>query len=61
MPEIVEIRKYADFIKNKIKNTKLKDIKILKGRYKTHGKCFFISHLLRNIMNLLNIYLLKGD
>ena len=37
MPEINEIRKYSDFIKNKIKNLKILDIKILGGRYKTHG------------------------
>ena len=37
MPEINEIRKYADFIKDKIKKNKILDIKILNGRYKTHG------------------------
>lgn len=49
MPEIVEIRKYADFIKNKIKNTKLKDIKILKGRYKTHGPFDKYSELIKQL------------
>lgn len=37
MPEINEIRKYSDFIKNKIQNEKIIDIKILKGRYKEKG------------------------
>ena len=37
MPEIVEIRKYADFLKRKLKNKTINEIKILKGRYKTHG------------------------
>lgn len=37
MPEINEIRKYADFIKEKIKKNKILEIKILNGRYKTHG------------------------
>ena len=37
MPEINEIRKYADFIKDKIKKNKILDINILNGRYKTHG------------------------
>ena len=36
MPEIVEIRKYADFIKKKINNKNIIDIKILNGRYKKH-------------------------
>jgi formamidopyrimidine-DNA glycosylase len=31
MPEVKEIRKYADFIKKIIKNEKITDIKILKG------------------------------
>jgi formamidopyrimidine-DNA glycosylase len=37
MPEIIEIKLYADFIKKKINKNKLLNIKILKGRYKTHG------------------------
>jgi formamidopyrimidine-DNA glycosylase len=37
MPEIIEIKLYADFIKRKINKNKLLNIKILKGRYKTHG------------------------
>jgi endonuclease-8 len=36
MPEVVEIKKYADFLNKKFKNKNLNDIKILKGRYKTH-------------------------
>jgi hypothetical protein len=34
MPEILEIRRYADFIRNKLKNNKIIDIKIINGRYK---------------------------
>ncbi len=37
MPEIKEIRKFADFISQKIKNKEIFEIKILNGRYKTHG------------------------
>lgn len=33
MPEIVEVKKYADFIRKKIKKQKLIDIKITNGRY----------------------------
>jgi formamidopyrimidine-DNA glycosylase len=36
MPEVVEVRKYADFLKKHLKNNKLINVKILKGRYKTH-------------------------
>jgi endonuclease-8 len=37
MPEVIEIRKYADFLKSHFKNKYLNNIEILKGRYKTHG------------------------
>ena len=36
MPEIVEVKRYADFLKYHLKNNKIVNIKILKGRYKTH-------------------------
>ena len=37
MPEVKEIRKFADFIKKKIKNKKIIEINILNGRYKKHA------------------------
>jgi len=37
MPEINEVRKYADFIKKKLKNNSITNINILNGRYKKHG------------------------
>ena len=37
MPEVIEVLKYADFLRSKLKHNKITDIKILKGRYKTHG------------------------
>lgn len=37
MPEINEVRKYADFIKKKLKNKEIINIKILNGRYKNKG------------------------
>jgi len=37
MPEILEIRRYCDFIKKNIKGNILIDIKIRNGRYKKHG------------------------
>jgi len=36
MPEIIEVKKYADFILQKLKNKNIIDIKILNGRYKKH-------------------------
>jgi formamidopyrimidine-DNA glycosylase len=37
MPEVIEIIKYADFIKKHIKNKYIIKINILNGRYKKHG------------------------
>ena len=37
MPEINEVRKYADFILKKCKDKNILEIKIVKGRYKKHG------------------------
>ena len=36
MPEIIEVKNYADFISKHIKNKKLLNIKIINGRYKNH-------------------------
>jgi endonuclease-8 len=37
MPEVIEVMKYADFIKKHIKNKYITEINILNGRYKKHG------------------------
>lgn len=37
MPEVIEVRQYADFITKNTRNSKLLDIKIIEGRYKKHG------------------------
>lgn len=37
MPEANEVRRYADFMKVKLKNKVIEEVKMLKGRYKTHG------------------------
>lgn len=36
MPEIIEVRKYADFIRKVLINKNLINITILNGRYKKH-------------------------
>jgi formamidopyrimidine-DNA glycosylase len=37
MPEVIEVRKYTDFITSNLLDSALINIEILKGRYKTHG------------------------
>jgi formamidopyrimidine-DNA glycosylase len=37
MPEVIEVLTYLDFLKKRIKGEIITRIKILKGRYKTHG------------------------
>jgi len=37
MPEVIEVLTYLDFLKKRIKGEIITHIKILKGRYKTHG------------------------
>lgn len=37
MPEVNEVRRYADFLKKKLHGKNLESIALLKGRYKTHG------------------------
>jgi len=51
MPEIVEIKEYADFITNNIKNSdnKILNIKILNGRYKKHGPFNHFNLLIENL------------
>jgi endonuclease-8 len=36
MPEVIELRKYADFLKLNLKNKYINEINILNGRYKKH-------------------------
>ena len=54
MPEVVEIRKYADFLIDKLKSTNINSIKILKGRYKNHKP--FELYLLLTCINILFCY-----
>jgi len=37
MPEVIEVLKYADFLRSKLKNKQITEINILNGRYKKHG------------------------
>ena len=49
MPEINEVRKYADFIKKKLKDQVIIDMKILNGRYKKNGPFENYKKLKNNI------------
>jgi len=37
MPEVIEVLKYADFLRTKLKNKQITEINVLGGRYKKHG------------------------
>jgi formamidopyrimidine-DNA glycosylase len=49
MPEVIEIRKYADFLRKILKNINIEEINILKGRYKTHGPFNLYSKIKKNL------------
>lgn len=49
MPEVIEIRKYADFIKKHIKNKYITEINILNGRYKKHGPFEMYKELVKKL------------
>jgi formamidopyrimidine-DNA glycosylase len=56
MPEIVEIKKYCDFIKKQVLNKKVKQVRILKGRYKKHGKFDGYQEFIQDLpLKLLNV------
>lgn len=49
MPEIIEVRNYADLIKKKLKNKKIVEINILNGRYKKKGPFENYKKLKKNL------------
>ena len=57
MPEIVEVKRYADFLSEHFKNNKIINIKILKGRYKKHkpfiGYYKFANNLPVKVLDVL--------
>lgn len=60
MPEVIEIKKYADFIKYYTKNDMLLNIKILKGRYKTHQPFKLYHSLIKKLPIKINDIKTKG-
>jgi len=49
MPEVIEVMKYADFIKKHIKNKYITEINILNGRYKKHGPFEMYKELVKKL------------
>lgn len=49
MPEINEVRKYADFLSFHLKNHKISEINILNGRYKKHGPFQLYNELIKDL------------
>lgn len=49
MPEVIEIRKYADFLRKILKNKYIKNINILQGRYLKHGPFHLYKELNKDL------------
>ena len=49
MPEINEVRSYADFIKRKLKNKNITHVNIINGRYKKHGPFENYNYLTKHL------------
>lgn len=49
MPEIVEVKKYVDFINHYLHNNTIKQIKIINGRYKKHGPFEGYNKLIKSL------------
>jgi formamidopyrimidine-DNA glycosylase len=49
MPEVVEVRKYSDFLRKTLHNNKIKNITILKGRYKKHSPFSGFQKVIKNL------------
>jgi len=56
MPEINEVRRYADFLSLHLKNKEITEISILNGRYKKHGPFELYNELKKNLpIKLLDV------
>ena len=60
MPEVMEIRKYADFINYLLKDKKLLNVNIIKGRYKKHDAFENYELLKKNLPLKLKLVKTKG-
>lgn len=49
MPEVIEVLKYADFIKTKLRGKKITEINIGNGRYKKHGDFEHLDSLRKSL------------
>jgi formamidopyrimidine-DNA glycosylase len=56
MPEVIEVKQYSNFIKKHINNKNLLNIKIKKGRYRTHGPFEFYKKIKNQLpLKILNV------
>ena len=56
MPEINEVRRFADFLSLHLKNKEITEINILNGRYKKHGPFELYSELKKDLpLKLLDV------
>ena len=53
MPEVIEVRKYKDFLLKIMKNKLLEDIHILKGRYKKYEPFLLYHKLKKNLPDII--------
>lgn len=49
MPEVIEVKKYSNFLLKNMKNKKLLQINILNGRYKKHGSFPLYDKLVKSL------------
>jgi formamidopyrimidine-DNA glycosylase len=49
MPEVFDVKKYADFLKKKCKNELIHEINILNGRYKKHGPFSLYNEIVKSL------------
>lgn len=49
MPEVIEVKKYVDFLKKKMQNKELKELNIINGRYKKHGPFPLYKELVKEL------------
>jgi endonuclease-8 len=49
MPEVTEVRKYADFLKKKMKNNDILEINIFNGRYHKHKPFELYSEMIKKL------------
>lgn len=60
MPEVIEVLKYADFLRSKLIGQKITDIRVINGRYKKHGDFEYLDKLKKDLPLSVSHILTKG-